>query len=436
MQLAQARYGSVVRFQNDRPDLVFLFGPENLREILDHPDLYASIGLGFPSPKDTSQARIAAGIFGLNGAEHRDFRAAIAPAFSAKVVHGYFPELVVRVRHHLNQWQQLGAPVNLQTLMSGLTVELVALSFFGIGDFAWAHRLAAMIEHWILSCTNFWSRFISCSVPGSPRRRALNQAAAIEAFIRSYLTNYRPQDAAAANLSAILSGGCPVAQDSGSASIEGQFNILFAASHDTTTSALTWTLFLLAQHPDVAHSLLDELQTLRDPGAPSLEELQALPLLDRVIKESLRILPPVVFSSRRTREPVVVDGYSLPRGTVVTFSPFVAHHAPQVFDQPMRFKPERWEKISPSSYEYLPFGAGRRRCIGAAFATMALKLVVAMTLARFRITVAPGAKIDHCVRVTLRAKAGVPVILTRQDGGFRCSPVRGTINDVVALAPG
>lgn len=434
MQQAQARYGSVVRFQNDRPDLVFLFGADNLREILDNPDLFVSIGLGFPRPKGTSQARIAAGIFGVNGAEHREFRAAIAPAFAAKAVQGYFPDMVARVRGHLDQWQ-MTAPVDLQALMGALTVELVAVSFFGIRDLAWARRMAELLDQWLFSCTSFWTRFISSSVPGSPRRRAFRQAATIEAAIQRHLSSYRRlEDGAPPNLSSILSGACPLSHGSGIASIEGHFNILFAASHDTTTSALSWTLFLLAQHPDIARNLAEEIQTLDDPDAPTLDELQALPLLDRVIKESLRILPPVVFSSRRTSDAVTVGGYELPPGTVVTFSPFLAHHSAQTFEQPMHFKPDRWDNISPSAYEYLPFGAGRRRCIGAGFATMALKLVVAMTLARFRLTVVPGTRIDRRVRVTLRAKAGIPVILAPRDGRFSRSPVRGSINDVVAFS--
>src|SRR5207249_9775184 len=141
----------------------------------------------------------------------------------------------------------------------------------------------------------------------------------------------------------------------------GQATILFGASFETTASTLTWTTFLLAQHPTIMRELMDELDRVLGGGAPTREQLPQLSFLDRVIKESMRILPPVPFTIRAADEDQIPMGsLTLSHGTRVICSHFLTHHLPDTYPEPAIFRPDRWRDIDPSQFEYMPFSAGPR----------------------------------------------------------------------------
>jgi cytochrome P450 len=156
-------------------------------------------------------------------------------------------------------------------------------------------------------------------------------------------------------------------------------------------------------------------------------------LLECVIKESMRVLPSVVYNTRNSTEPFELGPYHLPSGTTVGFSNYITHHMPELYPQPEKFLPQRWLSTTPSPYEYLPFGAGPRICIGATFAMMMLKISLAMIVQRYRLTVAPGSRIDRKVTVTLSPKYGVPMRIGPPDRQFAKSEVRGNIHEMVDL---
>jgi cytochrome P450 len=213
----------------------------------------------------------------------------------------------------------------------------------------------------------------------------------------------------------------------------GQTNLLLLASYETTTTALTWTLFLLAQHPRVAQDLHDELKSVLRGDPPTLEQLDKLALLDAVIKESLRILPPVIYNTRTAVKPFALGPHHLDTGATVGFSHYITHHLPELFPDPEKFMPERWLSCDPSPYEYLPFGAGSRTCIGAAFALMLTKIAVAIILQRFSIAVVDDSLIDRKGLITLAPKFGMPMLLDSIPGRFAKSRVRGSIHEMVDL---
>jgi cytochrome P450 len=213
----------------------------------------------------------------------------------------------------------------------------------------------------------------------------------------------------------------------------GQVNVLFTAAHHTNTAALTWTLFLLSQHPRVMADLVDELDGELHGEAPRVEQFGRLPLLERVIKESLRILPPVVWSTRIVDQPVQLGPHHLPRGSRVLYSQYMTHHLPELYPNPERFDPDRWLSGEPSPYEYLPFGAGPRLCIGYAFSMALMRIAVAMILQRYRLSLASGARIDRKYAVTLSPKYGMPMTVRNQDRQFTREIPRGNIHDLVDL---
>ncbi|MEO7092219.1 MAG: cytochrome P450, partial [Polyangiales bacterium] len=214
----------------------------------------------------------------------------------------------------------------------------------------------------------------------------------------------------------------------------GHAGVIFAAGHETSTNALAWTLFLLSQHPAIARDLEDELDGQLRGDAPSIDALGKLPLLDAVVKESMRVLPPVPMHPRIVAEDCELGGHRLPAGSELFLSIFHMHHDPAVFSQPASFDPRRWETIKPSVYEYNPFSAGPRMCIGASFAIMEIKIVLATMLQRFRLELPDGARVDPRVAITMAPKGGLPMRVRR-----RLDPVaigrgaQGKIRELVRL---
>ena len=218
------------------------------------------------------------------------------------------------------------------------------------------------------------------------------------------------------------------------ADLIGQMTILFGASYETTATALSWTLFLLAQHPEVALQVIDELDSVLGGELPSYEALSRLDYLEAVIKESMRVLTPIPYLARHATAATNLAGVELTPGDRVICSPYVTHHLPDLYADPFHFKPQRWADLEPDQYEYLPFGAGVRFCLGANYAMTVMKLTVAMILQRFRFSLVPDARIDQAVRVTMRPKRGLPMTFHDQDRRFEAVRVRGNVHDMVSPA--
>jgi cytochrome P450 len=208
----------------------------------------------------------------------------------------------------------------------------------------------------------------------------------------------------------------------------GHTGVIFAAGHETSTNALAWTLLLLSQHPGVLRDLDDELASLGG-GAPGVDDLANLTLLDGVVKESMRLLPPVPLHPRIVALDSELGGHTLPAGSELFLSIFHMHHDPDIFPDPEVFRPRRWETCKPTVYEYNPFSAGPRMCIGAAFATMEIKIVLAVLLSRYRLELPAKSRVDPRVaitmapagglRMTVRPRGGVPARPEPFEGGVR-----------------
>jgi cytochrome P450 len=216
--------------------------------------------------------------------------------------------------------------------------------------------------------------------------------------------------------------------------LASQIPVLFGSSYETCQTVLTWTLFLLAQHPSVANDLADEISSALGGGPPSLAKVTALPLLDGVIREAMRILPPVPYQTRIASRATQLGGHPLSAGTYVLLSAFLTNRSPSMFTEPARFKPERWSNINPTAFEYLAFSAGPRACPGAWFGMAMVKVAVAAILSSLRISVVPGARVDYRVAITMAPRNGLPVVLHQADGGWSRAPVCGQLAQVVDMA--
>jgi cytochrome P450 len=185
---------------------------------------------------------------------------------------------------------------------------------------------------------------------------------------------------------------------------------LVGAGHETTANALAFTLYLLSLHPEWERRVLDELGSVLGDRSPSPEDLARLPLLERVIEESMRLLPPVWGFERQALEDDVVLGHRIRRGHIVGVSTWTLHRMPQYWDNPEGFDPDRFlpeAKKARPRFAYVPFGAGPRICVGAGFAMLEAKAILAVLLRRFRFTVASGYRLVPEPLVTLRPKGGI-----------------------------
>ena len=214
----------------------------------------------------------------------------------------------------------------------------------------------------------------------------------------------------------------------------GHVALLFGAAHLTTAHTLTWTLFLLAQHPAIMRDLHHEIVSTMDGDCPTFDEINRMPLTERVIRESMRILPASSYSQRLCAEPTMLGDVPVNRGTPVVFSQYVTHHMPEVYPEPEMFRPDRWHGGPANPYAYLPFGAGSKMCIGAPLAMTTLRTVLPAILRRYRLSVVPGSRIDGKIVATmLGPTTPVPMIIANQDGQFASCPVTGNIHSMVRL---
>jgi len=179
--------------------------------------------------------------------------------------------------------------------------------------------------------------------------------------------------------------------------------------HDTTSSAITFTLLLLAEHPEVQETIFNEIEkVLEAEGDLTIDDFNKLEYMDRVIKESLRIYPPVTFISRKLEEDFIHDGFVQPKGTSCNIHIFDVHRDPVIFPDPEKFDPDRFlpeNCAGRSNFAFIAFSAGMRNCIGQRFALLELKTVLSKLIRNFRIS--PVTKRDEVILVAdlvLRAK--------------------------------
>jgi cytochrome P450 len=181
---------------------------------------------------------------------------------------------------------------------------------------------------------------------------------------------------------------------------------LILAGHETTANTLSWTWYLLSQNPEVEERLISELATNLDGRSPKIEDLPTLRYADQVIKESMRLYPPVwTLEGRRAIQDLEIGGYHVPCGTIMLLSPWLAHRDKRYFVEPERFNPSRWSEAFSKSlprYAYFPFGGGPRLCIGQSFATMEAVLILATVAQRFKLSLSSGQDVVPYPSITLR----------------------------------
>ena len=223
--------------------------------------------------------------------------------------------------------------------------------------------------------------------------------------------------------------GSPVTRDI----IGGLVTFTFAAAYETCQNALIWTLVLLTQHPKIAAAVADEIQGAVDQDPPTMEKIGSLPLLDGVMKEGMRLFPPVPITTRRSTADTILGDTAVKAGTRYLVSNYLINRNPDIYSEPDRFRPERWSDLNLSPYDFTTFGAGGRMCPAFTFGGQMLKIALAAVLTQHRIDMAPAAHVDYRFNVTLTPYPAVPVVLRDVAEAPVASDITGGFRELVQL---
>ena len=433
MQHTYATYGEIAGLVRGDTRQIFAIGPHYNRQLLTDAGLFYSI-FETITPERIKKRRRSIGLLNMNGEQHKQQRRLMQPAFHKKQIETYRDDMVAIAQAALDRWRP-GEVLDVAHAMQQITLRVAAKTLFGLDLSDTAEGMGLLIKRWLQ--TPFFSPSIALvplDVPGTPYHRMMSTTEQLEDAMLALIAR---KQATTAEQSDVLAALIQARDEDGTGMTDmellGQTTTLLVAGHETSSNALSWTLFLLAQHPDVYAALVDEIEGTLHGAAPRVEQFRDLPLLERVVKESMRLLPPATLQSRVSTAPFALGRYEFPKGAIVTLSQYLTHRLPELYPDPLKFRPARWERIDPSVYEYMPFGAGPRMCIGASFAMMEIKLVLAMLLQRYRLSLLPGTTVDWQVKITLAPKGALPMQVTAQDRQFSKTPVRGTIHEMVDL---
>jgi len=439
MQSLQRQHGDLVDLREGDQHVVFAFGAEYNRQVLSRPDDFHSRFFAIRGPKNSAQRRLSSGLLTMNGQQHSQQRRILKAAFEKRAIPGYGPMIEHHARAMLDRWKP-SRVIDLNQEMVQLLLRISSSMLFGMSDLSLAIEIGEMMDEWVHLNHQLGAAAFESPDEFYPQYQHLLQfSEQLEEKIREMIAHVEngPLDGNDV-LSLLIRAkrvGAPLTDDQ----LVGQAAIIFGASHLTTSHTLTWTLFLLAQHPEVTRTLLDELST-NPPGVAAPNAASAglnrheSSLFDRVIHESMRVLPASAYSQRVSQRDLTLGEFHLPASSIVVFSQFMTHRNERLFPQPKRFDPERWRKLKPTPYEYLPFGAGPRLCIGAALATSIMRTVMPMTLNRFRIGVQPHSDVNALVVSTMLAPvSGVPVTVWSGGDVAPTTPIRGNLNQLVDL---
>lgn len=408
LDLRRDLLGTMTRAMHEQGDLVrFVVGPPGRMRLVMytafHPDDVARVLSGeAPSyRKDNWIWRELAGWFGDGVLTSQDDRwtrqrRLIAPIFTLRRVAGYVSVMAEEARGLVERWEPTafsGGRVDLHLEMMRVTLRVVARVLFG-SDIDQAvpviHRaFPAIEEHVLKRMTSPLRPPQTWPTPGN--RRAARARRALYEVCDDLIARRRASPTGNKDLlSALLDARDPeTGEGLDDAEIRDQLLIFLLAGHETTATTLTFTFNLLGRHPDVQDRVRYEADEVLGDREPTAEDTPTLAYTGMVIKEAMRLYPPVYANGRLTARGDQLRGYDIPPGSEVLISPWATHRHPGFWEDPERFDPERFRREREAQrhrYAYFPFGGGPRACLGQHFSSMEAAVVVSSVLRAYRLT--------------------------------------------------
>jgi cytochrome P450 len=352
---------------------------------------------------------------------HRRQRRLMQPAFHRERIAKYAETMVAYADRARGCWAD-GAVIDMAQEMMRLTLAVVGQTLFDTDVTGQARAVGDALTGVMES---FWTMMLPFSnvierlpLPHIRRSRAARER--LDAIVYGMIRERRANMGDRGDLLSMLL----LAQDEEDRTsmtdkqVRDEAMTIFLAGHETTSNALMWTWYLLSQNPDAERRLHEEIDRVLEGRLPSIADLGALPYVERVATESMRLYPPAWIIGRRAINAYPVGEYTIPPRAIVVMSQWVVHRDARWYADPERFDPDRWTpefKASLPTFAYFPFGGGPRRCIGESFAWMELMLILATIAQRWRFELVPNHPVVPQPLVTLRAKQGMKMtVVCRQ----------------------
>ena len=388
--------------------LVSLFGPEANRFVL----LDVEQQLSAKRAWDFIMGRIFPnGLLLRDGADHRHHRRIMQVAFHHAALREYVARMTPQITTVVEGWERHGDGFRAYPAFKALTLELACSIFLGVDLGAEAVRLNTAFEATVAASMSF----VRLRIPGLEFDRGLRGRGFMMDLFGAMIADRR-----AANAPDMFSRLCRAESEEGERYADGEIVdhliFLMMAAHDTTTSTLSSLLYELARHPEWQERVREECQGA-GTDAPGFDELQRLQVCDLVVKETLRLHPPLSTIPRVALRAFEFGGYRIPEGAMVVAYPLHSHYledwwtAPYIFD-PERFAPGR-EEHERDPYLFIPFGGGAHMCIGYRFAELQIKAILFALVRRYRFRLPDGYRLVEQQAPIAKPSDGLPIALER-----------------------
>jgi cytochrome P450 len=410
--------------------LVFTAGATLNAEVLSDPEIWRGVSVLPGGPKNSAAQRMSWGLPRLTGERHAYYRRLIGQPLRRTSVEALAASIAHLAEAEVATWP-IGQTIDIWDAIRRMMQRMSAALLFG-GDSEESRTIAELSGAMMELKWGPGAFALPINLPITAYGQIVRRSEDLERRILRWVATKRGHLDESDLASIIVNSPDAEGNPADAATIVAHIASLFALSSEGSQSAITWTLILLAQHPRIAATLYDELKSQLGGEAPTLEKAGALPYLDAVVKESMRILPPVPLQIRVAQRSTTLAGHALPERTRAMLNTFLTNRMPNLFPEGDVFAPERWSALSPNPFEFPVFSAGPHLCSGYWFGAAAVKIGLAAILTRFRLLLKPGTRIDYRAQPTLRPRQRIDVLLERAQSDAPVSaPVTGKIGELV-----
>lgn len=409
-----------------QPNLFLINDPDAVQRVLQNPDdIYVKEG------KYVERLRIPFGL-GLVTSEGKIWqsqRQLLQPYFFPKYLQRYANIITDHTIKHLDsQWSQLAQSGKSFDLAKELMEQVLLIS----GQVLYSTDLR---QHspFFLDCVDFGQKyilsyyFVSPNLPSLIRWRYRRQDKRVKQIFkqmideRRQLTN-KPDDI----LTALVTAKDPQTNQLLPLDlIMAQIMTLLVTGHETTGALLGWLWYELGTHPDKYKKLVAEIDSVLQGKVPSLDDLPKLPYLRMIVDEALRLYPTIWTVNRYATRDDMLAGYRIPKGSIVFINPITLHHDPKLWDEPLEFDPNRFDRQCPVKHHkmaYIPFGGGNRVCIGKNLALHQIQLMLILILQRFDVSLVSDEKPKALPLVSLKLNSPLRVKIKQREQPLSVPP--------------
>ena len=427
VEIARNPLAMMIAMNREYGDIAYYkIGPQHLY-LFNHPDLIRDVLVtnqkNFHKSRGLERAKrlLGNGLLTSEDEFHLRQRRLAQPAFHRQRIAAYAMTMSDYAERTRSSWTD-GQTVDAHTEMMRLTLGIVAKTLFDADVEAEAaeigQALTTAFESFNYAMLPFTEYLDRLPIPAVRRFNAARDR--LDRTIYRMIRERRSTGEDRGDLLSMLLLAQDTEGDGTSMSdlqLRDEALTIFLAGHETTANALTWTWYLLSQHPDVEAKLYAEIDSALSGRLPTFDDLPQLPYTRMVLAESMRLYPPAWAIGRRAIKPFKASGYTIAAGSVILMSQYIMHRDARFFPEPERFDPERWTPASQAErpkFSYFPFGGGARVCIGEQFAWMEGILLLATLAQQWQMRLVPDQVVDLQPLITLRPKHGMRMTLARR----------------------